>query len=342
MGNSIGFSWIAAAQWYADGKKNYGAEGFRRSVAEKCGSDPLPTIDGKVAVVTGANSGIGLETSKWLAELGGDVTLVCRSAARGEEAAAKIAEHVVTCGKYATPDAARSHLRVEPCDMAVFADVRSLAARIAAATPSVHILVNNAGCMPPTLELTREGNETIFATMLGGTLLLTALLRPALTLGRGRVINVSSGGAFSVKAHAPAIPINAIATTGAYDGTLVYAYSKRLQIIVTRLLAHRWRPEVALASMHPGWADTEAVRSSMPDFYKKHKDKLRSPKQGADTIVYLATMRDAAAIPPGSLWFDRAVVGEHTSWGCTSVPPEHEEALLQQALQYCGLGPQDI
>ena len=75
-----------------------------------------------------------------------------------------------------------------------------------------------------------------------------------------------------------------------YDGTMVYAQNKRQQVELTEWWAAN-QPRVQWSVMHPGWADTPAVRAAMPEFHAKMKDKLRTVEQGADTVVWLAISR---------------------------------------------------
>ena len=75
---------------------------------------------------------------------------------------------------------------------------------------------------------------------------------------------------------------------GTFDGTMSYASQKRQQVCVTEEWAKLY-PDIHFSTTHPGWADTPAVRSSMPDFYEKMKDKLRTSEQGADCITWLGT-----------------------------------------------------
>lgn len=74
-----------------------------------------------------------------------------------------------------------------------------------------------------------------------------------------------------------------------WDGTRAYAKDKRRQVALAEHLAQLWHPQgVDVYSMHPGWADTEGVRTSMPGFHKAFKNTLRDAKEGSDTIVWLA------------------------------------------------------
>lgn len=72
-----------------------------------------------------------------------------------------------------------------------------------------------------------------------------------------------------------------------FDGTTQYAKNKRQQLCIMEELAKIYKDKGLFVSMHPGWSDTPAVRTAMPDFYQKMKDKLKTAEEGADTIVWL-------------------------------------------------------
>ena len=82
---------------------------------------------------------------------------------------------------------------------------------------------------------------------------------------------------------------------GTFDGTMSYASQKRQQVCVTEEWAKLY-PDIHFSTTHPGWADTPAVRSSMPDFYEKMKDKLRTSEQGADCITWLGMFSNFALV----------------------------------------------
>jgi NAD(P)-dependent dehydrogenase (short-subunit alcohol dehydrogenase family) len=140
----------------------------------------LPDLTGTVAVVTGANSGIGFHTTKELAAHGAQVVLACRNVPAGEAAAAA-----------AAPRGGGGALRVAELDLSSSASVRAFAE---AWEGPLHLLVNNAGVMaPPKLALTADGFEKQFGTNHLGHFILTGLLLPALVeSGHGRVVTVSS------------------------------------------------------------------------------------------------------------------------------------------------------
>ena len=127
----------------------------------------------------------------------------------------------------------------------------------------------------------------------------------------GRVINVSSGGGLTVRLDVDDL----FCERRAYDGTLQYAHAKRAQMELSQLWAARLRGSgVAVLAMHPGWADTPGVQTSIPAFRERNQATLRSPEEGADTIVWLASAPEASVrgvARSGALFFDRDEVPAH-------------------------------
>ena len=132
-----------------------------------------------------------------------------------------------------------------------------------------------------------------------------------------RVVTVSSGGMLVQKLDVDDLQFEKLSP---FDGTMAYAQNKRQQVVMTEEWA-REHAGVHFSVMHPGWADTPAVRTSMPgeltradfavkvsstffitDFYEKMKDKLRTVAQGADTILWLAVAKDPVSKPSGLFW----------------------------------------
>ena len=251
--------------------------------------------DGRVALVTGANSGIGRAASLALAKRGFEVWLLCRDRARGEEARTEIAQAAAS---------ERVHLAV--IDMARLASIRDFVASLPGRT--VDVLVHNAGVLPHDKTLTEDGVELTFATNVLGPFALTARLLPRLTRSAdARVVFVSSGGMYAQRLDLamPDVPPER------FDGTRAYANAKRAQVILARMMAEREAGAgITFASMHPGWADTTAVRTSLPRFYATMKGFLRTAEEGADTVVWLA----ASPRPKGTrggFWFDRRVAMQY-------------------------------
>jgi NAD(P)-dependent dehydrogenase (short-subunit alcohol dehydrogenase family) len=269
--------------------------GFRRH-ARRFATGALDVdLGGSVCLVTGGNSGIGRAAALAFARRGADVWLLCRSQERGREAEAALREE---------SGSRRVHLDVT--DVSSLAAVREFAARFP--EKRVDVLVHNAGVLPATRLETAEGLESTFATHVAGPFLLTRLLEPKLDAGTGsRVIFVSSGGMYTRRLS--------LEDPGwerrPYDGVAAYAQTKRMQVVLAELLAERYRERsIRVHAMHPGWADTPAVRSSLPRFHSVMRPLLRTPEEGADTVVWLAVAPEAAR-RSGLFWFDRAPRGTY-------------------------------
>ncbi|HEY3615082.1 MAG TPA: SDR family NAD(P)-dependent oxidoreductase [Gaiellales bacterium] len=256
-----------------------------------------PRLDGRVCLVTGGSGGLGLAAGLGLAQLGASLRLLVRDAGRGEEARRRIAA-----------ETGNDDVRYELVDMSLRSSVRACAERILAGGEPVHVLVHNAGVLPPERRETGEGLELTFATNVLGPHLLTRLLRDRLVASApARVLLVSSGGMYLRR-----LDVGDLQTTARdFDGTDAYSRSKRAEVV----LAERWAEELAgtgvvVHSMHPGWADTPGIKQSIPGFQRVMGPLLRTPEQGADTIVWLA----AAAEPgetTGRFWCDRHVRTTH-------------------------------
>jgi NAD(P)-dependent dehydrogenase (short-subunit alcohol dehydrogenase family) len=255
------------------------------------GFEELPRLDGKVALVTGATSGIGLATARALAELGASVHLTARDEQRGQRAAQR-------------SGADQSWL----CDLSSLHSVRDFAERFAAEQPALHVLVNNAGVLLPERRLSVDGDELALATNVLGPFLLTGLLLPALRKGApSRIVNVSSGGMYTQHLRAGDLQ----SEHGRYDGAAVYARHKRAQVVLSELCAERLAGTgVTVHSMHPGWVDTPGLERSLPRFHRLTKPALRTPEQGADTIAWLATAEEPGT-GSGAFWHDRRQRPKH-------------------------------
>jgi NAD(P)-dependent dehydrogenase (short-subunit alcohol dehydrogenase family) len=255
------------------------------------GWDPLPRMEGKAVLITGASSGLGLAAADGFARLGATVWLVVRNRDRGEQARAQILDH--------TRDA---DVRVEVCDLSRLRSVREFAERFVAEAPRLDVLVNNAGVLTQERELSADGIELTLATNVIGPFLLTRLLVALLERSApSRVINVSSGGMYTQKLAADDLQ----SERGDFDGPTAYARSKRAEVVLTEMWAHELMGTgVTVHSMHPGWADTAGIRSSLPRFYRVARPLLRTADQGADTIVWLGAAAEPAGTS-GGFWHDR-------------------------------------
>jgi NAD(P)-dependent dehydrogenase (short-subunit alcohol dehydrogenase family) len=282
----------------------------------------LAPMDGQVVLVTGANSGLGFAAAEGFARLGATVWLAVRNAQRGEDARARI-----------EASAARGPVQVGMCDLSRLESVREFAQRFGAEAGRLDILVHNAGVLTPQREVSADDIEMTLATNVVGPFLLTGLLLPLLAASApSRVINVSSGGMYTQKLAADDLQFE----HGNFDGTTAYARTRRAQVVLTQLWAQRLSGTgVVVHCMHPGWADTPGLRASLPRFYRATKFLLRTPAEGADTIVWLGAAPQAAA-RSGGFWHDRRERSTHMVPGTTESAADRDE-LWQQCLWLSGL-----
>jgi NAD(P)-dependent dehydrogenase (short-subunit alcohol dehydrogenase family) len=206
----------------------------------------LARLDGKRAIVTGANSGLGFETALALSALGAEVVLAVRNTAAGTEAAAKIRAH--------QPDA---RLSVSSLDLANLASVRDFVAEQNA--QPIDVLVNNAGIMAPPFSVSVDGIEAQMATNHVGHFALTAGLLPALVRGEGaRVVSLSSvahrRGKFTTGSVEEVRGVDApYAAWNRYGATKLACLMFALEL--DRRAKKAGLPIVSVAA-HPGWAST--------------------------------------------------------------------------------------
>ena len=254
----------------------------------------LASLDmrGRTVVITGGNSGLGLVTAKALARMGASVRIVARDADRGRAALTEISAQ-------GAPPA-----ELFGADISSLDDVRRLAGEIHEREPRLDVLVHNAGALLGERRESVDGHEMTFATMVIGPHLLTSELVPLLrrTPGGARVVWIASGGMYTQSLDVRSLEMS----LDDYDGTKAYARAKRAQVVLAEEWARRLRDDgVAVHAMHPGWADTPGLETGLPGFRTVLGPFLRSPDQGADTIVWLAAADEPGRVT-GKFWLDRA------------------------------------
>lgn len=266
--------------------RSFDRHGFERHAATFDAADLGVDLSGRVSVVTGANSGLGFEIARGLAERGSRVYLLCRNAVRGRSARDQLAK--------------RGDAHLEIVDVSDLSSVRAFCDRFSEST--VDHLVNNAGVLLNERRQSTDGFELTLATHVLGHFLLTHLLVDKLSTAKpGRVITVSSGGMYAKKLNLQKL----WAAAGSFNGVDAYAQAKRAQVELNELWSERWAwSRIWFACMHPGWADTKAVRESLPKFYERTRSILRNAEQGADTAVWLAARQELPG-RSGLFWFDR-------------------------------------
>jgi dehydrogenase/reductase SDR family member 12 len=254
--------------------------------------DPRPgALAGKTALVTGATSGLGRATTDELAALGARVILLSRT---GEKLEAVRDELVEIHGEDRFP--------IVVADMSSLASVRAGVDQILATESRLDVFVDNAGAIYEERRETDDGIEATFATMVVGPFLMVSGLQSMLEAGSdGRVISVVSGGMYAQR-----LPLDDLQyRRGEFNGTLAYARAKRASALLSHEWARRGRGgNVRFNAMHPGWADTPGLAKSLPGFYDAMRPLLRTPAEGIDTVIWLATA-ERAGRPGGNLYLDR-------------------------------------
>jgi dehydrogenase/reductase SDR family member 12 len=277
----------------------------------------LHRLDGKVVLITGATSGLGMAAAERLAGLGATVWLAARNRERAEHTRARIVEHS------GNPD-----VRIGACDLSHLHSIRRFVDGFTAQVPRLDVLINNAGVLTQERALSPDGIELTLATNVIGSFLLTNLLTPLIERSApARIINVSSGGMYTQR-----ITLGDLQSEhGRFDGPTVYARTKRAEVILTEMWAQRLADAgVVVHAMHPGWVDTAGVRSSLPRFYKATRPLLRTAAEGADTIVWLAAAEEPAE-SSGGFWHDRRRRPTHLLPWTKETPDERERLWTQCA-----------
>jgi NAD(P)-dependent dehydrogenase (short-subunit alcohol dehydrogenase family) len=204
----------------------------------------VPDLSGKTIVVTGANSGIGLEASLVLAGRGAQLVMACRSAEKAKGAVERI--------KAAHPSA---NVEVRSLDLASLASIRAFAAQLVKDRPAIDVLINNAGIMAIPRTLTSDGFEMQIGTNHLGHFALTGLLLPALGAAKSaRVVSVSS------QVHRMGkIRFDDLMGERRYDKWDAYSQSKLANLLFTFELVRRLEkkhPGVKALACHPGYSAT--------------------------------------------------------------------------------------
>lgn len=283
---------LTTTGFYLYGKRHFTRTGWLKNSASYDPNALDVNLSGKVYAVTGANSGLGYEISKFLAAKGGTLFMICRNSERGKEACNVLAKETKS---------EDIHLLIG--DMSLAADVSRVVQEISNKTKTLNGLVCNAGALLNEKTLTKEGMETTFAChLLNGSYRLSTLLMPLLkATPDSRVVFVSSGGMYNVKWPRWCV---ATATSGKYDGQLAYAYAKRGQV----LLAERWAQEkthdpVKIVSAHPGWTSTPGVEAAYGS-KKSYLEPMRSLWEGTEGIAH-CTVRPTDELENGAFYLDR-------------------------------------
>ena len=248
----------------------------------------LPALANRHGLITGATGGLGRAAALRAVRKGATVYAVGRNVAALNALQAA---------------AANAPGRIVPviCDLSSMRTVSDLTRRPELTGLKFDVLVNNVGLLMRSYEPTAEGLETSYATNLLGHYILTERLHDDGMLTPGAaIINVVSGGLYNLPLTKSMLNI----PEDKFNGSAAFAAHKRAQLALTE----HWRATFAgigakTYAVHPGWADTAGVKTSLPKFRKILAPILRNDDEGADTIDWLAATRPAEVVD--QIWFDR-------------------------------------
>jgi NAD(P)-dependent dehydrogenase (short-subunit alcohol dehydrogenase family) len=242
------------------------------------------SMQGKRVLVTGATSGIGQVAALTLAREGAELLLVGRDVLRAEATAQQVRQVAPT-----------ARVEVLLADLSSQAQVRRLAEDVKRRWDRLDVLLNNAGALIPTRQVTVDGLEMTFALNHLGYFLLTHLLRPLLEAApSARVVNVASEASRMGRMHFGDLQLER-----GYSPMKAYSQSKLANILFTRELARRLSgTRVSTTVLHPGFVASNfgSTHRLINLFYKVARPFALTPEQGADTAIYLASSPEVEGV----------------------------------------------
>jgi NAD(P)-dependent dehydrogenase (short-subunit alcohol dehydrogenase family) len=284
-------------------------------MSQKFTEQSIPDQHGRVAIVTGANTGLGFETARMLAEHGASVVLAVRNVEKGEQAAARI----------------RGDVTVQALDLTSLESVRTAAAELRASHPRIDLLINNAGVMYTPKQATADGFELQFGTNHLGHFALTGLLLDRmLPVPGSRVVTVSSNG-HRINA---AIHFDDLQWQHSYSRAGAYGQAKLANLMFTYELQRRLasRGTTIAVAAHPGVANTDLPRST-PAIVRLPLALVaplitQRPEMGALPTVRAATDPDAS----GGQYYGPGGLGQNRGYPklVESSRDSHDEAVQQR------------
>jgi dehydrogenase/reductase SDR family protein 12 len=285
-------------------------------------------LTGRVVVITGATSGLGLSAARAFLAAGATVEILGRDAAKTAAVCERLRE-----------ENARGEVGFLVADIGNLDAVRRVCDELADRHGAIHALIHNAGALDKEYALSPLGVERTVASQVVGPFLMTGLLLPLVRARPGsRVLWVSSGGMYTQPLSVTALDSG----PEGYRGAVVYARAKRAQVTLAQMWAEQLRADqITVHAMHPGWADTPGVRTSLPTFRRVTGPLLRNPEQGVDTLVWLAADDGAPLETPGLFWLDRRPRPIHRlSSTRRSDTGEERDRLWDWCIQRSGFGQQ--
>ena len=248
-------------------------------------------LSGKSILVTGATDGIGKVTARELARMGARVTIVGRNPTKTQAAAAELSAQ--------SPHPVQTLVG----DLSIQAEVRRVAAEYRAANPRLDVLVNNAGALFTSRQVSADGIEMTLALNHLNYFLLTHLLLDMLKASApARIVNVSSAAHVGGR-----INLQDIQLTRGYSSWGAYSQSKLANVLFTYELARRLEGSgVTVNALHPGFVATRFGRSNgglFDPLFRLFQVAAITPEQGAETSIYLASSPEVEGV--SGRYFDK-------------------------------------
>ena len=275
-------------------------------------------MQGKICLITGANSGIGKATALGLAKMGATVVLVSRDRARGEQAQSEI-----------KAQSGNRNIDLLLADLSSQKSIRQLADDFKQRYSQLHVLINNAGVFSPRKRLTVDGIDMVFAVNQLAPFLLTNLLLDVLKASApARIVNVSSGSH-----EANYLRLVDLQSEKHYRPMRAYGQSKLALVLFTYELARRLDGTGVTANcLHPGFVATNIAQRGLPPPVRLLAKPIFlfgiSPEQGARTSIYLASSPDVEGVT--GKYFVKSVPRQ-------SAPLTHDESLQHKLWQVCAV-----
>ena len=273
-------------------------------------------MQGKICMITGANSGVGKATALGLAQLGATVVMVSRDRARGEEAQRQM-----------KAQSGNDAIDLLLADLSSQKSIRQLAEDFKQRYVHLHVLINNAGVFPLTKRTTVDGLDMVFAVNQLAPFLLTNLLLDVIKASTpARIVNVSSNSH-----EANYIRLDDLQSDKRYRPMRVYAQSKLAVVLFTYQLASRLEGTgVTSNCLHPGFVATNIAQRDLPLPARLAARLIFlfgvSPQDGAKTSIYLASSPEVEGVT--SKYFVKCVPRR-------TAPLSYDESLQQQLWQAC-------
>ena len=275
-------------------------------------------MQGKICLITGANSGIGKATALGLAKLGATVVLVSRNRARGEQAQSEI-----------KAQSGNQHIDLLLADLSSQKSIRQLADDFKQRYAQLHVLINNAGVFSLRKRLTVDGLDLVFAVNQLAPFLLTNLLLDVLKANApARIVNISSGSH-----EANYLRLDDLQSEKHYRPMRAYGQSKLALVLFTYELARRLAGTGVTANcLHPGFVATNIAQRDLPPPLRPLAKPVFlfgiSPEEGARTSIYLASSPEVEGV--SGKYFVKSVPKQ-------SAPLTHDESLQHKLWQVCAV-----